>query len=327
MPKRKGDNSPPQCNATFASRDTADVARGCGTIHPRAFKFECSEVRSMQHAPFGATYIKMLRPAYGPKSCCSCCGMYSAGGGRGALHSAAGSLRQRGDLVQHFPLLFVEYVPRPTSALLCRFMSLNARVPKMARASDPPVARSREASWGISFLLLTLDVVEADGLGWPGTPRGPQKSACSCVFGGVFAQRAHSANYYGDYPGNNPENHPPCGIMHNQFKTQKFKHLMLAMGPRDLNSAPYSPVHCSSHSMTSFQSSELTELPVVENSQLFAQRAHSACTAHGTPPLCGMLWGPVVGGSVVRLPPESREEVRGMRPGESSVSRGYARRR
>ena len=26
-------------------------------------------------------------------------------------------------------------------------------------------------------------------------------------FGGVFAQRAHSANYYGDYPGNNPENH------------------------------------------------------------------------------------------------------------------------
>ena len=60
--------------------------------------------------------------------------------------------------------------------------------------------------------------------------------------------------------------------MHNQFKTQKFKHLMLAMGPRNLNSAPYSPVHCSSHSMTSFQSSELTELPVVENSQRFAQR-------------------------------------------------------
>ena len=72
--------------------------------------------------------------------------------------------------------------------------------------------------------------------------------------------------------------------MRNQFKSQKFKHLMLAMGPRDLNSAPYSPVHCSSHSMTSFQSSELTELPVVENGQLFAQRAHSARTAHGTPP-------------------------------------------
>ena len=39
--------------------------------------------------------------------------------------------------------------------------------------------------------------------------------------GGVFAQRAHSAgtaraqcahsaNYYGDYPGNSPENHPPA---------------------------------------------------------------------------------------------------------------------
>ena len=28
--------------------------------------------------------------------------------------------------------------------------------------------------------------------------------------------------------------------------------------------------------MTSFKSSELTELPVVENSQLFAQRVHSA---------------------------------------------------
>ena len=81
--------------------------------------------------------------------------------------------------------------------------------------------------------------------------------------------------------------------MHNQFKPQKFKHLMLAMGPRDLNSAPYSPVHCSSHSMTSFQSSELTELPVVENGQLFAQRAHSARTAHGTPPL-----GPLKLGSV-----------------------------
>ena len=107
-------------------------------------------------------------------------------------------------------------------------------------------------------------------------------------WGGVFAQRAHSANYYGDYPGNNPENHPPCGIMHNQFKTRKFKHLMLAMGPRDLNSAPYSSVHCSSDSMTSFQSSELTELPVVENSQLFAQRAHSARYA---PWVCALWLG------------------------------------
>ena len=28
--------------------------------------------------------------------------------------------------------------------------------------------------------------------------------------GGVFEQRGHSANYYGDYSGNNPENHPPA---------------------------------------------------------------------------------------------------------------------
>ena len=32
--------------------------------------------------------------------------------------------------------------------------------------------------------------------------------------------------------------------------------------------------------MMSFQSSELTELLLVENSQPYAQRAHSACTAH-----------------------------------------------
>ena len=86
--------------------------------------------------------------------------------------------------------------------------------------------------------------------GIPSQPRNPL-GAFSHSAGTARAQRGHSANYYGDYPGNNPENHPPCGIMHNQFKTQKFKHLMLAMGPRDLNSVPYSPVHCSSHSMTS----------------------------------------------------------------------------
>ena len=86
--------------------------------------------------------------------------------------------------------------------------------------------------------------------------------------------------------------------MHNQFKTQKFKHLMLAMGPRDLNSAPYSSVHCSSHSMTIFQSSELTELMVVENSQLFAQRAHSARYAPFT---CTMLVHMGGGGGSARL--------------------------
>ena len=100
--------------------------------------------------------------------------------------------------------------------------------------------------------------------------------------GGVFAQRRHSARtapIIAVIIQVTTLKTTHLGIMHNQFKTQKFKHLMLAMGPRDLNSAPYSPVHCSSHSMASFQSSELTELPVVENSQLFAQRAHSACTA------------------------------------------------
>ena len=29
------------------------------------------------------------------------------------------------------------------------------------------------------------------------------------AWGGIFAQRAHSANYYGVYPGNIPENHQP----------------------------------------------------------------------------------------------------------------------
>ena len=30
-----------------------------------------------------------------------------------------------------------------------------------------------------------------------------------CPQGGVFAQRAHSASYYGVYPGNSPKNLPP----------------------------------------------------------------------------------------------------------------------
>ena len=32
----------------------------------------------------------------------------------------------------------------------------------------------------------------------------------SRVLGGIFAQRGHSAHYYGDHPGNNPENHAPA---------------------------------------------------------------------------------------------------------------------
>ena len=31
-------------------------------------------------------------------------------------------------------------------------------------------------------------------------------------FGGVFAQRGHSANHYGVYPGNTPANHPPTEV-------------------------------------------------------------------------------------------------------------------
>ena len=35
------------------------------------------------------------------------------------------------------------------------------------------------------------------------------KHTPQCFYGGVFAQRAHSASYYGVYPGNSPENLPP----------------------------------------------------------------------------------------------------------------------
>ena len=71
---------------------------------------------------------------------------------------------------------------------------------------------------------------------------------------GVFP---HSANYDAAYPGSTPENHPPteaCMINSKQPGVQ--------------NSRPWDPW-----------------LPVVENSQLFAQRGHSAGTAHGAPPL------------------------------------------
>ena len=116
--------------------------------------------------------------------------------------------------------------------------------------------------------------------------------------------------------------------MHNQFQSQKFKHLMLAMGPRDLHSAPYSPVHCSSHSMTSFQCSELTELPVVEHSQLFAQRVHSARYAptashgvrcrHSKAPRCTPHR---TGALVQRRPPAMNKQK-----GSHCVPLGYGRR-
>ena len=41
---------------------------------------------------------------------------------------------------------------------------------------------------------------------WDWHPMGHLMTGAS---GGVFAQRAHSASYYGVYPGNSPENLPP----------------------------------------------------------------------------------------------------------------------
>ena len=93
--------------------------------------------------------------------------------------------------------------------------------------------------------------------------------------------------------------------MHIQFKTQKFEHLMLAMGPRDLNSAPYSPVHCSSHSMTSFQSSELTEIPGGGEQPTFrtarAQRTVRPLYRLLVVKLCNLFFGK----ALVLLPPYS----------------------
>ena len=95
------------------------------------------------------------------------------------------------------------------------------------------------------------------------------------ILGGVFTQRAHSA---GTAPiitviiqvttlkTTHLRNHAQS-IQNSKIQTSDACH-----GSQEPEFCPYSPVQCSSHSMTSFQSSELTELPVVENSQLFAQR-------------------------------------------------------
>ena len=102
--------------------------------------------------------------------------------------------------------------------------------------------------------------------------------------GGIFAQRTHSANYYFVYPGNTPENHPPteaCMIHSKQHRGCRIqdpgtrgKHQTKTKNPwctskgcRVQNSGPRDPW-----------------LPVVKNSRLFAQRGHSARTAHGAPP-------------------------------------------
>ena len=67
--------------------------------------------------------------------------------------------------------------------------------------------------------------------------------------GGAVAQRGHSANYYGVYPGNTPGNQPPDRSMRDPFKTAPGLH----------NSGPWDPW-----------------LPAVENSRLFAQRGRTA---------------------------------------------------
>ena len=70
------------------------------------------------------------------------------------------------------------------------------------------------------------------------------------------AQRGHSANYYGVYPGNIPENGPPteaCMIKFPVYQQGLWGAEFRTQGP--------------------LASSKQT---VVENSQLFAQRAHSA---------------------------------------------------
>ena len=64
------------------------------------------------------------------------------------------------------------------------------------------------------------------------------------------AQRAHSASYYGVYPGNSPENLPPLEACMSNSKLRNSNVLC---------SRNY-PTSKTSHSITSFQSSELTEL-------------------------------------------------------------------
>ena len=69
---------------------------------------------------------------------------------------------------------------------------------------------------------------------------------------------SHSANYYVVCPGNTPGNHPPTEAVRNPFRTASG-------GVQD--SGPWDPW-----------------LPAVEHGRRFAQRAHSAGTAHRAPP-------------------------------------------
>ena len=112
--------------------------------------------------------------------------------------------------------------------------------------------------------------------------RSDRRLQKSIALGGVFAQRGHSANYCVAYPGNTPENHPPteaCMINSKQ-------HGVRNSGPWNLWQASDKKKRwCTSRGFR-VQNSRLWDpwLPVVENLRLFAQRGHSAGTAHGAPP-------------------------------------------
>ena len=67
---------------------------------------------------------------------------------------------------------------------------------------------------------------------------------------GVLAQRAHIASYYGVYPGNSPENLPPLEACMSNSKLRNS----------NVSCSQNYPLSKTSHSITSFQSSELTEL-------------------------------------------------------------------
>ena len=62
-------------------------------------------------------------------------------------------------------------------------------------------------TWGRT--LCCTRTVQKDGCFSPPVAMGP-RVLNSARYRGVFTQRGHSTNYYGDYLGNNPENHPPA---------------------------------------------------------------------------------------------------------------------
>ena len=93
------------------------------------------------------------------------------------------------------------------------------------------------------------------------------------------AQRAHSANYYGGYPGNNPENHPPaesCTI------NLKLKNSNISLngccsgrGYRGQNLGPWDPWQARPFNLLNLPNSRWWRT---------ADFSHSAGTAHGAPP-------------------------------------------